>query len=275
MTGTIVAGVMGWPVAHSRSPLLHGTWLRRYGIAGAYVPFAVRPERLEAALRALPALGIAGVNLTVPHKEAAARIVDRLDPAAARTGSVNMVTVAEDGSLDGASADGYGFMASLAAAVPDREIAAGPVALIGAGGAARAIADALLASGEHSIRVVNRTKDRAEKLAADLSLSTPQGAERERLGAVDAVPWTDLHAALDGAALLVNTTTLGMTGQPPLDIDLSALPRHAIVVDIVYVPLETRSLPRRAGSVIAPSTASVCSSTKRARPSRAGSVSIP
>jgi len=227
MSGTIVAGVMGWPIAHSRSPVLHGTWLARHGIAGAYVPFAVRPADLAQALRALPALGIAGVNLTVPHKEAAIGLVDRLSPTAARIGSVNMVTVQPDGTLAGESTDGAGFMASLGAAAPAREPGRRSVVLLGAGGAARAIADALIQAGETRLRLINRSPDRAAALAADLG------------PAVEPWPWELRHIALAGAGLLVNTTTLGMTGQPPLGLDLGLLPPDAIVVDIVYAPLET------------------------------------
>lgn len=225
--GTIVAGVIGWPVAHSRSPRLHGTWLKRYGIDGAYVPLAVPPERLEQALRALPALGIAGVNVTVPHKEQTARLVDRLDETARRTGSVNMVTVGEDGALEGRSTDGYGFLASLQAAVPDRRTDSGPVTLIGAGGAALAIADALLHAGETRVRIVNRNEERAAALA-------------RRMGAgAELWPWTLRHVAIAASPLVVNCTTQGMHGQPPLDLDLGLLRRDAIVVDIVYTPLET------------------------------------
>jgi shikimate dehydrogenase len=221
MTATILAGVMGWPIAHSRSPALHGTWLERHGIRGAYVPLAVRPERLEQALRALPALGFAGVNLTVPHKEAALGIVDRPDPTAARIGSVNMVTVLPDGALEGASTDGFGFMASLGTPEP------GTAVLLGAGGAARAIADALIQAGWPRLRVVNRSEARAEALARDLG------------PAIEPWPWSLRHVALANARLLVNTTVLGMTGQRPLDLDLDLLPDAATVVDIVYAPLET------------------------------------
>ncbi|HLY58646.1 MAG TPA: shikimate dehydrogenase [Stellaceae bacterium] len=224
---TIVAGVMGWPIAHSRSPVLHGTWLARHGIAGAYVLFAVPPGRLETALRALPALGIAGANLTVPHKEAAARLVDRLDPTAARIGSVNMVTVLPDGTLEGASTDGYGFMENLRQGAPELSLADRPVVLLGAGGAARAIADELIQARVRRIRVVNRSDERTAALARDLGLT------------IEPWPWALRHVAVTGAALLANTTTLGMVGQPPLDLSLSLLPPSAVVTDIVYTPLET------------------------------------
>jgi shikimate dehydrogenase len=236
----IVAGVMGWPISHSRSPLLHTTWLQRYGIRGTYAPFAVAPERLEQALRALPALGIAGVNLTVPLKELAVPLMDQLDDAARRTGSVNMVTVQPDGSLEGRSTDGYGFLANLTEAVPDRWINQGPVLVIGAGGAARAIVDSLLRSGETEIRLLNRTQERA----ADL-------VEMSR-DHIEVWPWDSRLTAVAATTLVVNTTTQGMVGQPPLDLDLALLPKSAIVTDIVYTQLETPLLAaaRQAGNIV-------------------------
>jgi shikimate dehydrogenase len=225
-----LAGVIGWPVAHSLSPRLHGHWLRRYRIDGAYVPLAVAPERLEQALRALPALSFAGVNLTIPHKEAAALLVDRLTPAAARIGAVNTVVVEPDGTLVGDNTDGFGFIASLSESGAGWRAEAGPAVVLGAGGAARAIAVALLDAGAPEVRLLNRTPDRAHALALDLG------------GPVHAVPWRERNAALDGAALLANTTSLGMQGQPPLVLALDALPRSAVVTDIVYVPLITALL---------------------------------
>ena len=222
-----LAGVMGWPIAHSRSPRLHGFWLERYGIDGAYVPLAVRPERLEQALRALPALGFRGTNLTLPHKEAALAVLDEVDEAAQRIGAVNTVAVGEDGRLRGWNTDAFGFIEHLRSVVPDWRPAAGPAVVLGAGGSARAVCAALIGSGVPAIRLVNRTLSRAAALAAAIG------------GNIFPLPWGDRAAALADAALLVNTTVLGMTGQPPLDIDLGELPRSAIVNDIVYIPLET------------------------------------
>ena len=222
-----LAGVFGWPVAHSRSPRLHGFWLERHAIDGAYLPFAVRPENLAAALNALPVLGLRGVNLTVPHKEAALGLVDRASEEARRIGAVNTIVVDGDGGLEGRNTDGYGFLAHLKASAPGWRSASGPAVLLGAGGAARAIAVALIEAGVPELRLVNRTADRAAGLAKALS------------GNIAPVPWQDRNLALAGAALLVNSTTLGMVGQPPLDIDLSRLPRKAPVYDIVYAPLET------------------------------------
>jgi shikimate dehydrogenase len=227
-----LAGIMGWPVGHSLSPRLHGFWLREHRIDGAYVPLAVPPERLEQALRALPALGFRGVNLTIPHKEPALALVDRTTPAAARIGAVNTVVVGQDGLL-GDNTDGYGFMASLAAGAPDWQARAGPAVLLGAGGAARAIAVALLDAGVPELRLVNRTQARAETLAAQL-----EEVARERGATLALLPWQDAEA-LAGASLLVNTTSLGMTGEPALEIDLAPLPAAALVTDIVYNPLET------------------------------------
>ncbi|MGB8842225.1 MAG: shikimate dehydrogenase [Aliidongia sp.] len=222
-----LAGVMGWPVGHSRSPALHGYWLKRYGIAGAYVPLAVPPDGLQQALRALPILGFAGCNVTVPHKESAFRTVDHTDAAARRTGSVNLVIVRPDGTLEGRSTDGYGFIENLRQSAPQWVPGRGPVMLIGAGGAARAIAAALLDAGETRLRIVNRTDARAAALAQDFG------------AAVEPWPWALRTVAATACHLLVNATILGMTGQNPLPLDLALLPKKSIVCDIVYVPLET------------------------------------
>jgi shikimate dehydrogenase len=222
-----LAGVMGWPVAHSRSPALHGFWLGEHGIDGAYVPLPVRPEHLATALRALPLLGFVGCNLTLPHKEAALAVLDRVDPWARRIGAVNTITVGADGTLDGRNTDGFGFLENLRAAVPGFRADAGPAVVIGAGGAARAIAAALIEEGAPEIRLANRSEARAEALADALG------------GPIHLVAWSSRAAALGGARLLVNTTSLGMAGAPPLDLPLDDLPREAVVNDIVYVPLET------------------------------------
>jgi shikimate dehydrogenase len=224
---TRLAGIMGWPVAHSLSPRLHGHWLLRYGIDGAYVPLPVPPERLEQALSALPAFGFAGVNLTIPHKEMAVPLMDRLSPTAARIGAVNTVVVEADGTLSGDNTDGFGFIAALSESAAGWRAASGPAVLLGAGGAARAVAVALLEAGVPEVRLLNRTSERARALAGELG------------GAIHAVDWTARAAALDGAALLVNTTSLGMRGQPPLILALDALPRTALITDVVYTPLIT------------------------------------
>jgi shikimate dehydrogenase len=225
-----VAGIMGWPVAHSRSPALHGFWLDETGVDGAYVPLPVRPDALEAALRALPVLGFRGCNLTIPHKEAALRVVDRVEPLARRIGAVNTVVVAADGSLEASNTDIFGFCENLRERAPEWAAGAGPAVVLGAGGSARAVVAALGEIGVSEIRLVNRTQSRAEILASDLA--TP--ATR-----ITVHPWKTVNQVLEGAALLVNTTSLGMVGEPPLDLDLASLSRSAPVVDNVYVPLET------------------------------------
>lgn len=225
-----MAGVMGWPVLHSRSPLLHNHWLRRHGLAGVYVPLEIEVKNLAAALRALPALGFSGCNLTLPHKIEALALVDSVDPVGARIGAINCVVVREGGRLDGFNFDAWGFVESVAERHPAWRADAGPAVVLGAGGGARAIVDGLLQRGAKEIRVVNRTLARAEEL-------------RARFGAaIHPTTWDDRERALDGAAMLVNTTTQGMTGQAPLDLALDALPKVALVSDIVYVPLETKLL---------------------------------
>jgi len=223
----LLAGVMGWPVMHSRSPKLHSYWFERYGLAGTYVPLAIQPEGLEKALRALPALGFAGCNLTIPHKEQALRIVDHADARARRIGAISCVTVNADGSLTGTNNDWYGFLANLREAFPGWRADAGPAVVMGAGGASRAVVDALINEGAKEIRLINRTRARAESLAAALG------------GPVTVLGWDERHRALEGAALLVNTTSQGMVGNPPLDLSLDALPRTADVCDIIYIPGET------------------------------------
>lgn len=230
---TRLAGIMGWPVAHSRSPPLHNFWLDEHGIDGVYVPLAVRPEQLEQALRALPALGFRGCNLTIPHKHAALSMVDRVEPLARRIGAVNTVVVLPDGGLEGRNTDVYGFRENLRDSVPDWDPLAGPATVLGAGGAARAVVASLLEAGVWQIRLVNRTLANAEQLAADLAM--PQRT-------ISTFPWAARDDALEGAGILVNTTSLGMANEPGLDLDLAALPISAVVVDIVYVPIETALL---------------------------------
>lgn len=224
---TQLAGVIGWPVAHSRSPRLHNHWLRRHGIDGAYVPLPVRPGALADAVRGLRASGFRGCNVTVPHKEEAARLCDSLDEAAREAGACNTLVFDETG-IHGSATDGPGFVESLTEAGVDP--AAGPALLLGAGGAARCIAAALLAAGAPAVTLANRTPDRAASLAATLP------------GGVAVVPWDAREAAVADAALLVNTTSAGMAGQPGLDLSLDRAGAALVVADIVYVPRETRLL---------------------------------
>ena len=226
-----LAGVAGWPIGHSRSPRLHNFWLRRHGIDGAYLPLAIAPENFAAAIRALPKLGFAGCNVTLPHKEAALAIVDRADPAARRMGGLNTIVVAEDGSLDGFSTDGFGFLQALADGAPNLDLSAGPAVLIGAGGSAKAVAFALLDAGVPELIILNRTEARAGALAETLADTGP--------GAVTIGPWKERAARLASANLLVNCTTQGMQGQPALDLALDDLRQAAVVMDAVYTPLHT------------------------------------
>jgi shikimate dehydrogenase len=216
------AGVLGWPVAHSRSPRLHGFWLERHGIDGAYLPLPVRPESFSVVVRSLVEAGFAGANVTIPHKQAAFEVCDEVDAAARRAGAVNTLVFSE-GRILGSNTDGWGFSESVREQVPGWRADAGPAVLLGAGGAARAIAAALLDAGCPRLTLVNRSPARAEALAREL------GGPVE----VAEVP------PLADAALLANATSLGMQGQPPLGIDLVPLPSGAVVADIVYVPLET------------------------------------
>src|SRR5215469_2459821 len=227
-----LAGIMGWPVSHSRSPSLHGFWLHETKVDGAYVPLPVRPENIEQALRALPVLGFRGCNLTIPHKQTALSVVDRVDPSAGRIGAVNTIVVAADGSLEAHNTDAFGFRENLGENVPDWDPKSGPAVVLGAGGSARAIVAALTDAGVPEIRIINRTISRAEVLARDLETPTTS---------ITVHPWSEVHQVQRHAGLLVNTTSLGMVGQPSLVLDL-VLPPKAPVVDIVYVPLETALL---------------------------------
>lgn len=222
-----LAGVIGWPVAHSRSPRLHGFWLERYGIDGAYLPLAVQPPDFGTAVRGLLAAGFRGANVTIPHKEAAFALCDEVEPFARSAGAVNTLLF-EDGRISGRNTDGIGFLENLRQ--HGIEPTAGPALLLGAGGAARAIAAALRGVGI-TVTLTNRTADRAEALAAALP-------------GCRTVPWPQRDEALADHALIVNTTSLGMAGHGALDLDLSRAVPHAAVSDIVYVPLETPLITR-------------------------------
>jgi shikimate dehydrogenase len=223
----LLAGVMGWPIAQSRSPMLHNYWFNKHGLAGSYVPLAVKPENLEGALRGLAPLGFAGCNLTIPHKQAAMSIVDQVDVTGRKIGAISCVVVRPDGSLAGSNNDHYGFIHNLLDFVPDWRADAGPAVVVGAGGGGRAVVYGLLERGAREIRLVNRTHARAKKLAEDLG------------GPITVLPWEERHAVLDGAAMLVNATSQGMVGEKPLDLKLDKLPMRALVADIIYIPRET------------------------------------
>lgn len=222
-----IAGVIGYPIAQSLSPVLHGTWLKRFGLPGKYTKREIPPARFEADVTALLRdEGWVGMNVTVPHKEAAFAFCDRLDGSARRLGAVNTIVKGEDGAIEGRNTDLYGFKTNLETAEGWSETGRGVAVVLGAGGAARAVVAALQELGFAEIRIVNRTLARADALASDLALD----------GSVLSVA---THPVLGDCDCLVNTTSLGMSGQPPLEIDLSDLPTHAFVTDIVYKPLET------------------------------------
>ena len=222
-----IAGVIGWPVAHSLSPRLHGSWLQSLGIDGAYVPWPVAPENISDALRALLKLGFAGANVTVPHKEAALAAVDEVSEIANRIGAVNTLICKSDGTLYGDNTDAFGFIENLRAGAPSWRPDSGRALVLGAGGAARAVITALIDAGVTEISLSNRTLARADDVAQYIG------------GNVAVVPWEARDTAAEGVTLLVNTTTLGMTGKAPLEMDIRALADDAVVTDIVYAPLQT------------------------------------
>jgi len=223
----LLAGVMGWPVMHSRSPMLHNYWFKQHGLAGTYVPLAIRPEGLAAALRALHSLGFAGCNLTIPHKQEAMKIVDEVDPLAKAIGAISCVVVEPDGKLFGTNNDCYGFIHAIREEQPSWRADLGPIVVIGAGGGSRAVCYGLAQEGAREIRLVNRTLSRAKSIADEFG------------GPIKALPWEQRHDTLEGAAMVVNTTSCGMVGQSALDIRLDKLPKTALAADIIYIPLET------------------------------------
>jgi shikimate dehydrogenase len=224
--GPKLAAVIGWPVRQSVSPLLHSHWLKEHGIKGAYIALPIEPANFGRCVAVLPLMGFAGANVTVPHKEAAFALASPLDDDARGTGAVNTL-VFEDDKIAGMNTDVRGFAASLAETLGPDAARRGPATVLGAGGAARAVVWALQRAGSPEIRLVNRTPARADALA------------RSANGSIRVVPWGDWRAALADVGLLVNTTSLGMTGKPALEIALDHLPSHAAVADIVYNPLET------------------------------------
>ncbi len=229
----LFAGVVGDPIAHSLSPYLHGYWLRKYDINGGYSAFHVPEDKLSEFLANLKENNLRGVNLTVPHKESAFDLVDRVEPIAQKIGAINTVYFDTDGKLIGTNTDGYGFLKHLKQTITDWTSQNMTGVVLGAGGAARAVIVSLLEDGINEIRLCNRTASRAENLARDI------GDKR-----IKVKRWEDREDALCDADLLVNVTTLGMIGQKPLEINLENLPDGAVVYDIVYNPIETNLIKR-------------------------------
>ncbi len=225
MTGINIC-VIGWPISHSRSPLIHGYWLDKYDIDGSYRRLPVKPDNLPELIARMRAGEFAGANVTLPHKEAVFGLVDSADSVARTLRAINTIYV-EDGHVKGTNTDGYGYLANLRETCPHWLPNAGPATVLGAGGAARAIVHALHNAGVPDLRIVNRNIDRARDLAADLCPSA------------STVSWDDLDTLLPDTHLLVNTTSLGMVGMPPLTVDVARLPAGAVVSDIVYMPLQT------------------------------------
>lgn len=229
----IKACVIGWPISHSRSPLIHGYWLKKYGINGTYSRHPVEPASLSAFIGGLDAAGLAGCNVTIPHKEAVFNLVERADETTERLGAVNTVYI-RDKRVFGTNTDGEGFINSLRQQVPDLRLAGTTAMVLGAGGASLAVVNAIIEQGTEEVVVANRTREKAEQL-------------RNRFGArVTPIEWHEIPDRLAACSLLVNTTSLGMTGQPELDIDLSQLSERALVTDIVYTPLRTKLLKEAA-----------------------------
>lgn len=225
-----LAGVIGHPIAHSRSPQLHGHWLKTYGLPGHYIPMDVAPADLETVLRTLPKAGFVGTNVTVPHKEAALRIADHVSDRATVIGAANTLVFREDGSIHADNTDGYGFMENLRNGAPDWVAQDGPAVVFGAGGAARAVLQALGDAGVPEILLTNRTRARAEHLKEEFG---------KRITVID---WVQAGNVIENAELVVNTTSLGMTGQPELRVPLDGLQPGTVVTDLVYAPLKTRLL---------------------------------
>ena len=239
MTGPIKACVIGWPITQSRSPLIHGHWLRTHGIDGSYTKVAVRPEELEAFLAGMAGEGFAGGNITVPHKEAVFRLATKRDAAAEAAGAANTIWF-ENSLLCAANTDTYGFLTHLDRTAPGWQESGRPACVLGAGGAARAVLQGLIAREIGQIRLLNRTRAKAEALAAAFGAG------------IKVHDWERRNEALEGCGLLVNTTTLGMSGAPALDIDLAGLAGDGVVYDLVYAPLETALLRQAAERGLVP-----------------------
>lgn len=225
-----LAGVIGSPIAHSKSPQLHGHWLKVNGLKGHYIPMDISPDDLETVLRTLPKMGFVGLNVTVPHKEKVMEFADLVTDRATLIGAANTLIFRKDGRIHADNTDGYGFIQNLRENAPNWDPKSGPAAVLGAGGAARAVVASLIDAGVPEILISNRTRVRAEALKADFG---------NRLTVVD---WVRAGNMLEDAMTVVNTTSLGMIGKPPLRVPLDGLRKDAVVTDLVYAPLKTRLL---------------------------------
>lgn len=230
MTDSVKAGVIGYPIHHSKSPIIHNYWLKLYGIDSSYTAMEVSPSALEERIKSLSIDGFSGINVTVPHKVEVIKYLDELSAEAEKAGAVNTIIVRSDGSLYGHNTDGFGFMANIMEHKPDFDIKAALAVVLGTGGASRGVCAALIAAGCPEIRLVCRTKEKADFIASAIG------------GKIETIAWTDKEKALAKAGLLVNATTLGMNEFEELEIDLTPLPQRAVVSDLVYMPLETSLL---------------------------------
>ena len=222
-----LAGVIGFPIAHSKSPKMHGLWLAQNGIKGHYVPLAVLPDDFEQVLKQLPKMGFVGANVTIPHKVTALQLATHATDRARQIGAANTITFGENGEIYADNTDGHGFITNIKSKYPDWSASTGPSLVLGAGGAARAVLSALLDDGAPQILIANRTRENADRLAHDFGES------------VTVIEWSDVPTQIANVATLVNTTSLGMVGKPPMTLDLSQLQPETLVSDIVYTPLET------------------------------------
>jgi shikimate dehydrogenase len=225
-----LAGVIGSPISHSKSPQLHQHWLKTYGVKGFYIPMDVATQNLEKVLRTLPLMGFVGVNITIPHKETVLGIADLITDRATLIGAANTLIFRHDGKIHADNTDGYGFIENLRSGAPDWNPKAGPAVVLGAGGAARAVIVALLDAGVPEILLSNRTRARAEKLQSDFGQR------------VQVIEWVQAGNILEEATLVVNTTSLGMVGKPEMRVPLDGLRPGTIVTDLVYTPLRTKLL---------------------------------
>lgn len=230
LPGIPLAGVIGHPIAHSKSPQVHGHWLKTLGLKGHYIPMDVAPKDLKKVIKALPKMGFVGANVTIPHKEQVMSLVHQVTDRATLIGAVNTLIFRADGKVIGDNTDGYGFIENLRQGAPDWRVDAGPAVVLGAGGAARAVVASLLDAGVPEILITNRTRVRAETLREEFGT---------RLTVID---WVKAGSAIENGATIVNTTSLGMAGKPELRVPLDGLSKQAVVTDLVYNPLETQLL---------------------------------